>query len=244
MLEAKNLSFGNHLKLLLDNINLIFQPGHLYGLLGPNGSGKSSLLKILSGIWKPTSGVVLWKGENLLNKQRKEISRLISLVPQNPPIPFDFTAREIVAMGRYPHGQSGKTKYEKELIDEAIALVDGVSLSSKKMCHLSVGERQRLYIARALVTESPVLLLDEPTACLDIRHEIEIWSIILRLLKQGKIVIVAIHNLLVAKKFCKYLVILKEGKNKGFGLTEEILTPPLLQDIYGIDSIHSLYDSH
>ena len=149
MLTAEAITLQSGKRCLLDNISLNFSPGILYGILGPNGSGKTTLLKILSGIWQPTSGRVLWNGSNLLIKPRQEISRLISLVPQSPVVPFDFTAREMVAMGRYPHGQSGKTAREQELINESLYRVDASMLATRKMSQLSVGERQRLYIARA-----------------------------------------------------------------------------------------------
>lgn len=237
MLTAASVSFHVAKRTLLKDINLQFQPGTLYGLLGPNGSGKTTLLKILSGIWQPTEGCVFWQNTNLLARPRREISRLISLVPQSPLIPFDFTAREIVAMGRYPHGQYGRTPGEKDLIDEALNLVDAYSLAPRKMSRLSVGERQRLYIARALVTESPVLLLDEPTASLDVRHEWQIWEIMQKLLLQGKTVIAAIHNLQSVQRYCGEVIVLKDGECRGVGTPQDIMTDNFLSDIYGIPSM-------
>lgn len=233
MLTAQNITHKTNDRIVLKNINLQFTPGTLYGLLGPNGSGKTTLLKILSGIWAPTLGEVMWQNENLLIKPRREISRIISLVPQNPLLSFDFTVREMVAMGRYPHGQTGKTAKEKGLIDDALHLVDAHSLASRRMSQLSVGERQRIYIARALVTESPVLLLDEPTASLDIRHEWEIWEIMRKLVKQGKIIIAAIHNLRSMRTHCHEVIVLKEGECQGVGAPDKLLSPDFLHSIYG-----------
>lgn len=234
MLAVNSISLTAGNRKLLDEIKLTFLPGVLYGVLGPNGSGKTTLLKILSGIWQPTGGTVFWRDENLIAKDRQEISRIVSLVPQSPLVPFDFTAKEIVSMGRYPHGGTGKTPREIELIKDAMQQVDAYQLSGRKMSQLSVGERQRLYIARALVTESPVLLLDEPTASLDIKHELEIWAILERLLQQGKIVVAAIHNLQAARTYCHQVVALKEGRCMGVGSPAEILTPDLLYEIYGV----------
>lgn len=234
MLAAKEVSFKFKGRSLLDRVSVQFQPGILYGVLGPNGSGKTTFLKVLSGIWTPTDGEVLWKGGGLHQKPRQEVSRLISLVPQNPTLSFDFTAYEMIAMGRYPHGQSGKTPRERELINEALRLVDASALADRYVSQLSVGERQRLYIARSLVTEAPVLLLDEPTASLDVRHEMEIWRILDALLMAGKIVITAIHNLSAAKKYCRQIVVLKDGKCRGIGAFDEVLSKDLFMEVYGI----------
>lgn len=238
MLIANAVSLQHDERLLLDNVSIQFRPGELYGILGANGSGKTTLLKLLSGIWRPTAGEVLWGGEPLHQKHRQEISRLISLVPQSPLVPFDFTAYEMVSMGRYPHGQSGKTPREKELILESLHQVDAYQLAHRRINELSIGERQRLYIARALTTEAPVLLLDEPTASLDIRHEMEIWEILAKLLSEGKTVVAVLHNIAAAKHYCKQIVALKEGRCCATGPMAEVMTPALLEHIYGVKLPH------
>ncbi|MFQ5730177.1 MAG: ABC transporter ATP-binding protein, partial [Waddliaceae bacterium] len=123
MLKAESLSFSIDNKPLLENISLEFTPGILYSVLGPNGSGKSTLLKTLTGIWQATSGKVTWNGEDLHKKSRKSISRIISLVPQNPQVHFDFTVADIVAMGRYPYGSPRNNK-ANELLEWALTTVD------------------------------------------------------------------------------------------------------------------------
>lgn len=233
-LIATVLKFAIDGKTLLEEISLEFGGGYLHGILGPNGSGKSTLLKILSGIWMPASGTIFWNGEPLLAKSRQEISRLISLVPQNPQPTFDFLVEDIVAMGRYPHNRHYWTATEDQLVYQALTMVDAWHLRRRQVNQLSHGERQRVYIARALVTESPILLLDEPTASLDIQHQIEIWELLKQLVKKGKMIIATTHDLTIAERYCDRVAVLKQGRCIGNGTFDSMMTPRLLLDVFGI----------
>lgn len=233
-LVTTNLRYSLDKKVLLKDINLEFQSGYLHGILGPNGSGKSTLLKTLSGIWKPTSGQVLWNGEDLLCKDRKEISRILSVVPQNPQPNFDFLVEDIVAMGRYPYHSHYWKAVEDQHVYKALTLVDAWHLRRRQVNQLSQGERQRVYIARALVTESPILLLDEPTASLDIQHQIEIWQLLERLVQQDKVIIVTTHDLSIAERYCQKVAVLNRGKCIGNGSFSSFITPTLLQEVFGV----------
>ncbi len=229
MLKAQNLSFILNEKLLIQDINLQFNPGILYGVIGPNGSGKSTLLKLLSGIWAPTAGNVVWQGENLLAKPRREISKTVTLVPQNPQVHFDFRVNEMVAMGRYPYGaQRGNH------VEQALTAVDAWHLKDRSILHLSHGERKRVYIARALITESPVLLLDEPEASLDVRHQLEIWHLLKKLTAQGKIIIVTNHDLAATVRFCDDIAILNQGRCHSTGPCKTVFSATLLKDVFGV----------
>lgn len=179
MLEAHELSYQVNGKHLIKDISLQFSPGIIYGILGPNGSGKTTFLKNLAGIWTPTSGKTTWQGQELLKMERREISKTITLVPQYASVPFEYTVSEIIAMGRYSHGRKNR-----ELFDWALTTVDTWHLKDRRMNEISHGERQRVYIARALVTESPVLLLDEPASSLDIKHQLQIWELLQKLRKK------------------------------------------------------------
>ena len=169
------------------------------------------MLKTLTGIWKPTEGQVCWQNENLLTQDRRTISRTLSFVPQNSAAPFDFTVTEIVAMGRYPHGTFRSREGSLEKVYETLKLVNAWHLRDRPISQLSSGERQQVYIARALLTESPVLLLDEPTANLDIKHQYEIWKLLVNLKEKGKLVIVASHDLVAIQKYCFHVSILNQG---------------------------------
>lgn len=233
-LVLNTLGYTSEEKTLLEDISVEFESGILHGIIGPNGSGKSTLLKTLAGIWKPTQGAVYWEGEHLLNRDRKEVSRILSLVPQNPVSPFDFLVEDIVAMGRYPYNSRYWVESNESFIDQALHNADVSHLRLRKINQLSHGERQRVYIARALVTESPILLLDEPTASLDIRHRFEIWSLLQRLVDKGKIVIVTTHDLSIAERYCGQIVVISNGRCVGSGSYDSVMTSRLLQEVFGI----------
>lgn len=239
-LKGLELCYSVDGKSLIDHISLEFSAGCLHGILGPNGSGKSTLLKTLAGIWTPTSGSIFWNEKTLLTQDRQSISRTITLVPQNPQIHFDFLVEDIVAMGRYPHDTRFWEKTEERLLQDALTIVDAWHLRGRRVNCLSHGERQRVYIARALITESPILLLDEPTASLDIRHQIEIWQLLLRLVEDGKIVIVTTHDLSIAERYCHQVAVLNQGKCIGNGKFSSVMTPTLLKEVFGvIETTHS-----
>jgi iron complex transport system ATP-binding protein len=232
ILDIRNLTYCVGQRPLIEGISLSFQAGSLYGILGPNGSGKSTLLKTMSRIWTPTKGEMWWQGFDLLQFSRKAMSQTLSLVPQNPQHYFDFDVYNMVAMGRYPHGcRSSETHH---YIEKALHQADAWHLRDRLISQLSGGERQRVYIARALATQAPILLLDEPTSYLDLRHQLEIWQLLRNLVKEGKLIITAVHDLLAAQRFCDQLVILNHGQCRATGDYEEVMTPRLLRDIFGV----------
>lgn len=229
MLKARSLTYHTQERNLIHDISLDFLPGILYGVLGPNGSGKSTLLKTLSGIWEPTSGQVFWHEEDLLKKTRHEISQTISLVPQNPQVQFEFSVRDFVSMGTYTHQRK-----KKEIVDLALTTVNMLHLQQRGILSLSSGERQRAYIARSLVTEAPVMLLDEPTATLDIRHQLEIWRLLKMLANQGKTIIVTLHDLPSTARFCDQIAVLDKGKCIAKGDFDQVMRPHLLKEVFGV----------
>lgn len=231
MLEAKNLTFRVKDRSLINNISMTFKAAALYGILGPNGSGKTTLLKNLSGIWLPSEGTVTWQGQPLFQLPRMQISRIISLVPQAPQLSFNFTAAEMVAMGRYAHKDNKKNA---EMIEHSLISVDAWHLRDRPLMQLSGGERQRIYIARALATEAPVILLDEPTSHLDLRHQLEIWDLLRNLTADNRIIITAVHDLLAAKRFCEEVAILNRGECIASGSYASVMEPDILHNIFGI----------
>ncbi len=233
-LAIHHLTYRLNHRPLIKDISLTFNSGILYGILGPNGSGKSTLLKTLSGIWTPTSGQLLWQGQNLLQFSRIALSRTLSLVPQNPALYFDFNVYSMVAMGRYPYGC--RTPEARSKIEQALCQVNAWHLRHQSLSQLSGGERQRIYIARALATHAPILLLDEPTSYLDLRHQLEIWQLLRSIAKEGKLIIVAVHDFFAAQRFCEELVILNQGHCYATGKYTDIMTPSLLKKVFGVFS--------
>ncbi len=236
ILETDTLCYQIDGKPLIHGISLEFQSGKIYGVLGPNGAGKSTLLKLIAGVWTPSAGAVRWNGTDLLLKTRREHSCIISLVPHSPSLHFDFTVREIVAMGRY----AASNRESSRAIDAALERTDLCGLVNRPLTQLSSGERQRVYLARSLATESPVLLLDEPTTNLDVSHRLDIWNILRALREEGKIIVTALHNLAAAERLCDEVVILNKGRCEGRGHCSDILTPKILQDVFGVSSLMPL----
>jgi iron complex transport system ATP-binding protein len=232
-LIVDNLTFKLKEKTLLDAISLSFEPGQVSAILGPNGSGKSTLFKIMAGIWPASAGEVYWKGTNILQLPRKEISRTLSLVPQNPPLYFDFTVEEMVKMGCYSHSTKNN---EFGGLENVLKLTDLSHLRDRLITELSGGEKQRAYIARSLITESPILLLDEPTSHLDLRHQLEIWQLLRKLAQEGKVVITAVHDLSDIQQFCDYAVLLNHGKVAATGPYGSVAAPALLENIFGVQA--------
>lgn len=244
MLQAKCLSYAIDNKLLIRDINIDFHTGSLYGILGPNGSGKSTLLKTLTGIWKPASGFVLWNKEDLLAQSRNEISRTVALVPQNPQVNFDFSVTDMVAMGRYPYRIHRQSAEKMDLLEHVLKTVDVHHLRDRSILKLSHGERKRVYIARALITESPILLLDEPASGLDIKHQIEIWLLLKRLVQKGKIIAVTTHDLAATERYCDQVAIMHGGRCIAQGSSEEVFTHDLLEKVFGVKECEDCRSKH
>lgn len=241
MLEVQQLSYRLQKKDLIHQISLQFSPGLIYGILGPNGSGKSTFLKTLSGIWQPTEGQIFWHKKNLQDYSRRERSGIISLVPQAPVLNFDFTAQELMLMGRYPHefSHSSSSTYYEELLDQ----FDLRHLKDRDVSQLSGGERQRVYIARSLLTEAPILLLDEPCSYLDLKHQLETWSILRGLAEKGKTIIVTLHDLKMTRQYCDRMVLLNQGESIAYGTPLEVLTNDRLREIFGVQTVSQSIDS-
>lgn len=235
MLKVQSLNYQVKNRKILHDVTLSFSKGFLYGILGPNGSGKSTLLKTMTGIWTPNTGTVHWHENNLLREDRRTISKTVTLVPQNSHLPFDFTVSDMVAMGRYPQGLYMKKSVPSEDLAKVLQSVDVCHLQDRKISEISHGERQRVYIARALMTESPVLLLDEPTANLDVCHQLAIWKLLRSLLQQDKIIIVASHDLTAIERYSDQIAVLHQGKCIATGEYSAVVTPEILRNVFGLD---------
>jgi cobalamin transport system ATP-binding protein len=237
-LECFKLGFSYQRQRVIKDVSLSFGKGEFIGLIGPNGAGKSTLLKLLMGIIDPVEGEVKLAGNPLSGYRRRDIAQRISLVPQDVSINYAFSVREIVAMGRNPHLGSfqPESKRDHELIDLAMEKTDLLSMAERSVDQLSGGERQRVFIARALAQEAPILLMDEPTASLDLCHQLEVLTLVKGLAEEGHLAIAAIHDLGLASRFCHRLILLAQGGVVADGTPAEVLTQDNLYRHFSIEA--------
>ncbi|WP_447980195.1 ABC transporter ATP-binding protein [Candidatus Nitrospira bockiana] len=214
--------------------------GEIVGIIGPNGSGKTSLLKLLAKVLRPTTGSIQLFGTDVHVMPQHEMARLVALVPQDAPQVFPFTILETVLMGRYPHRRPSplswfgwESREDIRLAQEAMAELDVLHLANRSILEVSGGERQRAIIARALAQQSQVLLLDEPTAFLDLNHQQDICRIVRRLNRErGLTVVLVSHDLNMASQYCHRLVLIDHGELYRVGTPEEVIRPELLSAVY------------
>jgi iron complex transport system ATP-binding protein len=225
LLTAQNISFAYDGRPVLKEVSLAVDAGEFVGLIGANGSGKTTLLRILLGVLS-APGAVRLCGDLLKTLDRREVARRATLVPQDTRVDFAFTAREIVAMGRTPYlgrfTPEGVT--DKEAITRAMRETGVEGLAERPVTELSGGERQRVHIARALAQETRVILLDEPTANLDLTHQYEALELVREFTQSGGSALAAIHDLTLAARFCDRLLLLSDGKIVAAGLPAEVIT--------------------
>ncbi|MFB6095137.1 MAG: heme ABC transporter ATP-binding protein, partial [Halodesulfurarchaeum sp.] len=219
----------------LRDVNVSIPEGSFVGLIGPNGAGKTTLLRTVGGILSPDAGRVSVDGSDVHELGSKEASRLVAAVPQQPTLTFDFSVRDIVAMGRTPYQSRLGTGSERDrkAVAEALDMTEVGDLAERSITAVSGGERQRVLLARALAQNTPVLLLDEPTASLDIHHQIRTLETVSDLVRQGKTVLAAIHDLNLAAHYCDSLVLLGDGAVVASGQPEDVLTEAHLERAFG-----------
>jgi iron complex transport system ATP-binding protein len=234
--EISQACFDYDGKPALTDISLNIGTGHRIAILGANGAGKTTLLKLLSGARSPTRGSILLDGRKLHAVPRPELARKIAVVPQDLTIPFAFTAREIVELGRTPHLGllRGFRTDDRYAVEQAMRLTDSLDLGGRIVNELSSGERQRVIIAMALAQEPEILLLDEPTHLLDITRQAEILDLITELNgSRGLTVVAALHDLNLAGRYFNRLAILHRGGLLAEGTPEAVLRADFVEEAYG-----------
>ena len=236
LLSVRDCSFRyGHGEFELEGVSLEVRPGEVLGIVGPNGSGKSTLLRLMSGILAPAGGLVLLEGEGVRSVSRRRLARRLAFLPQSPEAPFRYSVREVVAMGRFPYqGAFGfLTEHDIEVVERALTDTDSASLGDRDFSTLSGGEKQRVLIAGILAQEPAVMLLDEPTAALDIHHCCEVMDLLWGLSRRGIGVAVVTHDLNTAGQFCDRLTLLSRGRVVRGGSPAEVLEEGLLCSTYG-----------
>lgn len=224
---------------VLAGVSLQFPEGKFIGVIGPNGAGKTTLLKVMSGVKMPQRGEVMLNGTNLNAFSRKEIARIMAVVPQSSFIPPLFSVEDVVFMGRYPRHRRrfSFSQEDGRAVEEAMRKTNTLRLQERPVNEISGGERQEVIIARALAQEPRVLLLDEPTANLDIKHQLRILSLIRGLIRgEGLTAVMVIHDLNIAARFCDKLVLLHGGRVFAQGGPGDVLTPKNLSAAYEVEA--------
>ncbi|HEX2168198.1 MAG TPA: ABC transporter ATP-binding protein [Longimicrobiales bacterium] len=215
-------------------VDLDVAPGEMLALLGPNGSGKSTLLRLLLGALGPDAGDVSLFGRALGEWRREDVAREVGVVTQAEEMAFPLTVRELVAMGRYPHLGAWRREgsADRAAIARALDRCGLTGLVNRSVLELSGGERQRARVARALAQEPRTLLLDEPTASLDIAHEMSLFELLAELRNDGVTIVIVTHNLNIAARYADRLVLLDHGRVAAAGVPDRVLTREIIEAVY------------
>lgn len=223
----------------LDEVSAAVERGRFVGLVGPNGAGKTTLLRTITAALTPRSGTVRVDGSAVHTLSSRAVSRKVAAVPQETTLAFDFDVREIVAMGRTPyHSRLGRSsRANQNAVEQAIERTDVTHFADRSISEVSGGERQRILLARALAQDTPVLLLDEPTASLDINHQLRTLELVRKLVGEGKTVIAAIHDLNLAAHYCDELLLLGDGRRLASGPPETVLTEDNLENAFDTNAV-------
>ncbi len=236
LLDVRNVTFGYSRQPVFYDVSLQVRSGEMLGLLGPNGSGKTTLLRLLSGVLLPDEGYVLLRGGDLRRWPRRAIARSVAVVPQELHLPFDFTVEQLVGLGRTPFINllGTQSRRDRLLIREAMRVTGIATLAGRAFNELSGGERQRVLVAMALAQEPQLLLLDEPTAHLDIKYQIETLELLQLLNREhGLTVMAAMHDLNLAARYFQRLILFQRGIVAD-GAPSAVLEAGLLSRVYGV----------
>ena len=242
MLELKNLSVGYDGRYVIRNVNLTFEPGMIYTIVGKNGSGKSTLLKSCSGLLTPKVGSVLLDGKELSKYPSSQRAQKVSYLSQSTNTP-NITVERLLAHARFPHlSYPKKLRHEDtSIIYKALGDMKAVCFARDSLRELSGGERQRVYLAMQLAQNAPILLLDEPTTYLDIEYQLSLMELLQRLKREGKTVIMVLHDLQQALKYSDRIIAIDAGKEIYTGTPQEMLDKGILKKVFHVDIQYSDY---
>ncbi|MDQ2086978.1 ABC transporter ATP-binding protein [Herbivorax sp. ANBcel31] len=237
MINIKGLhwSYGN--EKVLDDIDIDFSKNNIYGIIGPNGSGKTTLLKNITRSLMPKNKSIYLFEKDIIAFSNRELAKIISYVPQNTSLEFEFSVMDIVLMGRTPYLKrlQSESFNDIEIAENSMKMTNTWKLRNKNIGNISGGERQRVIIARALSQQSEIMLLDEPVSQLDIHHQVEILNILKSLKLEKKVtVIMSLHDLNLASQYCDKLILMDEGKIVKKGFPKEVIKRENIEKVYGI----------
>lgn len=236
-LVVDDCSFSYSSQLVLDQISMQISKGEVVSIVGPNGSGKSTLLRCICRVLQPKGGVVYLNNQDVAHLKPRELARLLGYVPQSGAEVFPLTVYEAVLLGRKPYLSWGVGPKDREIVDRILRFMKIDEFALKYINEMSGGEKQRVLIARALAQEPEVLLLDEPTSNLDIKHQLEVLGLLQKFAREGGMtVIMVLHDLNLASRFSQKLVLISEGKVFASGPPAAVLNPANISAVYGVEA--------
>ncbi|WP_046861526.1 ABC transporter ATP-binding protein [Microvirga massiliensis] len=242
-LQASGISVRLGDRTVLDGVDAVLRSGRLTAIVGPNGAGKTTLLKTLAGLQAPTRGTILLDGAPLERMTARERARRIAYLAQGGTVAWPIPVRDVVALGRLPHGEvPDRLGPGESAVSSALAAVGLAALASRPASSLSGGERARALLARALATESAILLADEPVAALDPRHQLIVLDVLQERARAGGTIACIMHDLALAARYADEVLLLKSGRIEASGTPREVLTAPRLADAFGIEAEVKLVD--
>ncbi len=237
LLNVNNLSFTYTETPVLRNVSLPIHSGEWVGVIGPNGSGKSTLIKLLGGLLKAPSNSIHFRNQDIKSYSRLDLAREIAWVPQETTSPFSFTAYEMVMMGRHPYLKAFRfeSQDDHDICHRAMEVTSTTEFKARKFSELSGGEKQRVLIASAIVQSPRIMLLDEPTASLDLKYQVQVLDILERLnIQRGITLALAMHDLNLAAKYCHRLILIKDGTIVRDGPPESVLQKEIIEEVYEV----------
>jgi iron complex transport system ATP-binding protein len=238
IIEIENLSFSYVPQAaILKDINLQVSRGTFVSIAGPNGAGKTTLLNLLCGLLSPQAGTIKIDTAPVESYSVKELAQKVAVVRQEFVPVFDFTVTQVVAMARAPYvGTFGfENRIDKEIVAEAIEMTEVVQFASRPLAKLSSGERQRVFIARAIAQDTPILLLDEPTSFLDLKHQVGIYDLLKRMqLEKGKTIVAVTHDINLSAQYCDETVLLGAGSGYYIGKAKDVFSVEKIEEIFGV----------
>uniref|UniRef100_A0A9E7ZRC1 ABC transporter ATP-binding protein n=1 Tax=Bosea sp. NBC_00436 TaxID=2969620 RepID=A0A9E7ZRC1_9HYPH len=243
-IEARNLSIAFGSKTVLQDVDLDLRPGECLGLIGPNGAGKTTLLRILAGLARPVAGTLRYDGEGAAALGRPALARRIAYLAQGGEAAWPLSVEAVVGLGRLPHRRpfAGATPDDAAAIMRALQACDVADLTDRTLGTLSGGEQRRVLLARALAVEAPYLLADEPLAGLDPLHQLEVMELLRRTARRGAGVVVVLHDLTLAARFCDRLALLDHGSLIAAGTPAEVLDDTQLAAVFGITALRGSHE--
>jgi iron complex transport system ATP-binding protein len=238
-ITAKDLSIGYDDRTIVSNLDLEIAEGTVTVVIGPNGCGKSTLLRALGRLLPARAGQVILDGKEISKIKTREVAKVLGILPQSPIAPDGLTVADLVARGRHPH-QSWYQQWstgDEAAVTEALKLTGMTDLADRTVDELSGGQRQRAWISMALAQGTEVLLLDEPTTFLDLAHQIDVLDLVAKLNKElGRTIVVVLHDLNLAARYAHQLVAMRAGKIVASGAPEDVLTEPILREVFDLEA--------